>query len=88
LFIVTDGEADVIDNRDGKEVVIGTLGHGKVFGEHGLAVPGAVHDKTIRARTELTVIAMDEATFAHIEAASHKPAPEPATSTTRPAPAV
>ncbi len=36
-----------IDEIDGNEVVIGTLGHGKVFGEHGLAVPGAVHDKTI-----------------------------------------
>ena len=74
LFIVTEGEADVIDEQDGNEVVIGTLGHGKVFGEHGLAVPGAVHDKTIRAKTELTVLAMDEATFDHIRDASRKPA--------------
>ena len=83
----------MIDELDGKEVVIATLGHGKVFGEHGLATPGAVHDKTIVARTELTILAMDEDTFHHLEHASHHPAgqgegaPAPVP-TTKPAPAV
>ncbi len=93
LYIITEGEANVIDELDGKEVVIATLGHGKVFGEHGLATPGAVHDKTIVARTELTILAMDEDTFHHLEHASHHPAgqgegaPAPVP-TTKPAPAV
>ncbi len=93
LFIVTEGEADVIDMQGGREVVLGTLGHGKVFGEHGLATPGAVHDKTVVARTELTVLAMDEATFHHLEVASHihpaQAAPEGTPpGTIKPAPAV
>jgi hypothetical protein len=73
LFVISEGEADVIDMVDGKEVVVATLGHGKVFGEHGLATPGAVHDKTIVAKTELTILAMDEETFHHLEQASHHP---------------
>lgn len=93
LYIITEGECDVVDEIDGKEVVLGTLGHGKVFGEHGLATPGAVHDKTIVAKTELTILAMDEETFHHLEHASQHPAakaespPAPAPSTD-PAPAV
>jgi hypothetical protein len=73
LYVIAEGEADVIDMVDGKEVVIATLTHGKVFGEHGLATPGAVHDKTIVAKTELTILAMDEETFHHLEKASHHP---------------
>jgi hypothetical protein len=93
LYIITEGECNVIDEIDGKEVVIATLGHGKVFGEHGLATPGAVHDKTIVAKTELAILAMDEDTFHHLEHASQHPAaqgdttPSPAP-TTKPAPAV
>jgi hypothetical protein len=93
LYIITEGEADVLDEVDGQEVVVGTLGHGKVFGEHGLATPGAVHDKTIVAKTDLTLLAMDEETFKHLEIASHHPPPEPEPApavapTTKPAPAV
>jgi hypothetical protein len=94
LYIITEGEANIVDEIDGKEVVVGTLGHGKVFGEHGLATPGAVHDKTIVAKTELLVLAMDEETFHHLEAASKvdlaKPPPEPspAPGAIKPAPAV
>ena len=94
IYIITEGEADIIDEVDGKEVVLGTLGHAKVFGEHGLNVPGAVHDKTIRAKTELTVLCMDEETFQHLEERSHHPQAKvpqaeasPAPST-KPAPAV
>jgi hypothetical protein len=93
LYIITEGEANVVDDVDGSEVVIATLGHGKVFGEHGLATPGAVHDKCVVAKTELTVLAMDESTFNHLEQASHHPAGQGESSPavappTRPAPAV
>jgi Cyclic nucleotide-binding domain len=87
LYIITEGEADVVDEIDGKEVVIGTLGHGKVFGEHGLATPGAVHDKTIVAKTDLTILAMDEDTFHHLEAASQVDPAKAAAATESAAPA-
>jgi hypothetical protein len=38
-------------------------------------VPGAVHDKTIRAKTKLSCLAMDEETLKHLMAASHEPPP-------------
>lgn len=92
LYIITEGECEVFDEIDGEQVAIGTLGHGKVFGEHGLATPGAVHDKCIVAKTEVTLLAMDEETFKHLEVASHHPPPEPeaapAAPTVNPAPAV
>src|SRR5204863_52219 len=64
-----------------QEVVIDTLGHGKVFGEHGVLVPGAVHDKTVRAKTELSVLAMDEPTLQHLMNASVTPQAPPAPTT-------
>jgi hypothetical protein len=90
MYIITEGEAAVLDNDNGQEVEIDTLGHGKVFGEHGLLVDGAVHDKTIRAKTKLSVLCMDEETFKHLMAASHDSPPPlvPGTSTSLPSPAV
>ncbi|MDQ6775331.1 MAG: cyclic nucleotide-binding domain-containing protein [Actinomycetota bacterium] len=81
LYVITEGEAAVLDNDNGREVEISVLGHGKIFGEHGLLVPGAVHDKTIRAKTRLSVLVMDEDTFKHMMVASHDtpPPPDPAT---------
>lgn len=73
VYVITDGEANVIDNEGDQEVVIDTLTHGKVFGEHGVLVPGAVHDKTVRAKTALTVLAMDEPTLQHLMNASVTP---------------
>ena len=36
------------------------------FHQVGLLVPGAAHNATIRAITEMTVLAMDQATFEHL----------------------
>jgi hypothetical protein len=88
IYVITEGEAIVIDNQGEQEVVIDTLTHGKVFGEHGVLVPGAVHDKTVRAKTVLTVLAMDEPTLQHLMNASVTPkASTPSTSTPAPTPA-
>jgi hypothetical protein len=67
LYIVTEGVAGVYDHdEDGKIVEISELHPGQYFGEVGLLVPGAPHRKTIRAKSDLTVLAMDQATFEHI----------------------
>jgi hypothetical protein len=71
LYIITEGEAGVYEDRDGQEVEVGHLQRGQYFGETGLLVPDAPHTKIVRAKTEkLTVLAMDEATFRHLMSAS------------------
>lgn len=71
LYIVTDGIAGVYDHdANGNIVEIAELGPGQFFGEVGLLVPGAPHTKTIRAKTELTVLAMSQETFEHCMAVS------------------
>lgn len=66
LYIITEGEAVVCHREDGHEVPIATLHRGQYFGEIGLLVPNAEHTKVIRAKTALTVLAMDEETFRHL----------------------
>jgi hypothetical protein len=71
MYIVTEGEACVIDeDADGVETVVDTVRHGQVFGATGLLVPGAPHPRTVRAQTDLTVLAMDGETFRHLVAVS------------------
>lgn len=70
LYIITEGEAGVYAREDGVEVELATLHHGQYFGEIGLLVPGAPHTKIIRAKTPLTVLAMDEQTFRHLMSTS------------------
>ena len=67
LYIIVEGEAVVFrHDDDGQVVEVATLHKGQYFGEVGLLVPGAPHTKTIRAKTDLTVLAMDEPTFRHL----------------------
>jgi hypothetical protein len=71
LYIITQGEAGVYGHDEsGAEVELATLHHGQYFGEIGLLVPNAPHRKVIRAKTDLGVLAMDEATFRHLIASS------------------
>jgi CRP-like cAMP-binding protein len=51
-------------------VEVATLHRGQYFGEIALLVPNAKHTKTVRAKTDLTVLAMDEETFRHLTAVS------------------
>ncbi|MHB1534341.1 MAG: cyclic nucleotide-binding domain-containing protein [Acidimicrobiales bacterium] len=71
LYIVTEGEAGVYaHNEAGQEEEVATIRKGGYFGEVGLLVPGAPHRKVVRAKTALSVLAMDETTFRHLMAAS------------------
>jgi hypothetical protein len=71
LYIVTEGQVLVTrPDAEGNEVEIATLHRGQYFGEIALLVPEAKHTKTIRAKTEVQVLAMDEETFRHLTAVS------------------
>jgi hypothetical protein len=71
LYIITEGEAGVFEDRDGQEVRVGHLHKGQYFGEMGLLLPDAPHTKIVRAMDKkLTVLAMEEATFRHLMASS------------------
>jgi hypothetical protein len=76
LYIITEGEAGVYEDQDGQEVEVGHYHHGQYFGEQGLLVPDHPHTKIIRAKTKLSTLAMDEATFRHLMASSTKTAQE------------
>jgi hypothetical protein len=67
LYIISDGEATVYQtDENGREVEVATLHKGQYVGEIGLLVPDAPHTKTVRATTNVTVLAMDEPTFRHL----------------------
>lgn len=71
LYIVVEGEAGVYAHEEGGvEREIAVLRHGQYFGEVALLLPDVPHTKTIRAKSRLTVLAMDEPTFRHLMAVS------------------
>jgi CRP-like cAMP-binding protein len=71
LYIITEGQAIVTQpDGEGNEVEVATLHRGQFFGEIALLVPDAKHTKTVRAKTEMIVLAMDEETFRHLTAVS------------------
>lgn len=67
VYVITEGEAEVVHRQpNGPETIVAILHHGQYFGEIAVLVPGAPHTKTVRARTNLTVLAMDPDTFRHV----------------------
>jgi hypothetical protein len=71
LYIITEGMALVsTHDADGNEIEVATLHRGQYFGEIALLVPDAQHTKTIRAKSDLQVLAMDEETFRHLTSVS------------------
>jgi hypothetical protein len=71
LYIITEGMALVsTHDAEGAEVEVATLHRGQYFGEIALLVPDAQHTKTVRAKTDLDVLAMDEETFRHLTSVS------------------
>jgi hypothetical protein len=71
MYIITEGEASVlVPGENGQDTEIASLGPGHYFGQVGLLVPGAEHQHIVRAKTALSVLAMDEQTFKHLEMAS------------------
>ena len=74
MYIISDGEATVYDHDDrGNPVESGTLSKGQTYGHIGLLVPDAKHPQTVKAKTELTVLAMDEETFRHLQSLAQLP---------------
>jgi cyclic nucleotide-binding protein len=71
LYIITEGQALVTEpDEAGNEVEVATLHKGQYFGEIALLIPNAKHTKTVRAKTNLRVLAMDEETFRHLTTVS------------------
>jgi hypothetical protein len=71
LYIITDGQVLVTQPDElGNEREVATLHRGQYFGEIALLVPNAKHTKTVRAKTDVTVLAMDEETFRHLTSVS------------------
>jgi hypothetical protein len=71
-YIVTDGEAIVCEcDESGREVAVATLRHGKVFGPKLLA-EGAGRGRLVRAKTDLSVLAMEGDTYRHLVTVSRE----------------
>ena len=67
LYIISEGMAIVTEpDEQGNEVEVARLHRGQYFGEIALLVPDAKHTKTVRALTDLRILAMDEETFRHL----------------------
>jgi hypothetical protein len=66
VYVITEGEAEVVHAAGAGETVAAVLHRGQYFGEIAILVPGAPHTKTVRARTNLSVLAMDADTFRHV----------------------
>jgi hypothetical protein len=71
LYIITEGQVLVSQHdAEGNEIEVATLHRGQYFGEIALLIPDAKHTKTVRAKTDVQVLAMDEETFRHLTAVS------------------
>jgi hypothetical protein len=74
FYVVTKGEVTV-SRRDleGNEVELATLGPGKFFGEIGL-LEDRPRTATVRAKTDVELLALDRETFRRLVASSHETA--------------
>ena len=70
FFILTKGEAEVVrEHADGDETVVNRLSSGQYFGEIGL-MHGGKRMATIRAASDLEVLALDRSAFSSLIAES------------------
>jgi hypothetical protein len=77
LYIISDGMAIVTEHDEaGGEKEVARLHKGQYFGEIALLIPDAKHTKTVRALSDVTVLAMDEETFRHLTSVSKLTADE------------
>lgn len=61
-FLVQEGAVEIIATRDGKEVILGVVGPGGIFGEMAL-IDEQPRMATARAREQTTVVVIGEDTF-------------------------
>ncbi|MGI8760749.1 MAG: cyclic nucleotide-binding domain-containing protein [Jatrophihabitantaceae bacterium] len=67
VYVITEGAAEVSHlGPNGVETAVAVLHRGQYFGEMAILLPGAAHTKTVRAVTDLSVLAMDPETFLHV----------------------
>lgn len=61
-YIVQEGEIEIVRPKDGKDVVLGVVGKGGIFGEMGL-IDKKPRMASARAATTATVIVVSQALF-------------------------
>jgi len=62
FYIVSDGTLEVVHEADGTETILTTLGPGQFFGEIGL-LAGRTRTATVRAKTDVELLALDAPAF-------------------------
>jgi hypothetical protein len=74
FYIITQGEVSVTrQDREGQEIQVATLGPGKFFGEIGL-LADRPRTATVRAQTQVELLALDRETFRRMVESSHETA--------------
>ncbi len=62
MYVVEDGQVEVVVNRNGEEVRLGLLGAGELFGEMAL-FENEVRTATVRSLGEARVLSVDRKNF-------------------------
>ncbi len=62
MYVIQQGEADVLRRLDGAQTVVDRMGAGDIFGEIAI-VEETVRTSTVRAATEVHAITVDRETF-------------------------
>ncbi|HLE56869.1 MAG TPA: cyclic nucleotide-binding domain-containing protein [Rhodothermia bacterium] len=62
MYVIQEGEAEVIRTEDGKDTRVAVMGAGDLFGEMAI-IRHEKRSATVRALTDLTVLTIDKRTF-------------------------
>ena len=62
MYVIQQGEAEVLRGPDGQQTVVDRMGEGDIFGEIAI-VEKTVRTSTVRALTEVHAITVDRETF-------------------------
>lgn len=62
MYVVQDGEVEVLASEEGRDIALRTLGPGEIIGEMSL-FDREVRSATVRAKGEARLLTIDKATF-------------------------
>jgi len=62
MFVIQDGQAEIVQEKDGKEVRLRTAGSGEILGEMAI-IDRETRSATVRALGEVRVLTVDKRTF-------------------------
>ena len=62
MFVIQEGRVDIVVERDGREVHIGTAGHGEILGEMAI-FERAPRSASVRAVGDVRVLTLDKRAF-------------------------